>query len=288
MREAKFIDVEGVRTRYFEAGSGPHLLLLHGGNFGDNDNVDCAENWALNWDGFADAFHVIAMDKLGQGYTDNPRPGDYTIEAVVTHARGFIRALGLERLNLVGHSRGGYLAMRLTMEDQERISALTVVNSASMSPGANVRRGPLLAGAPKPPLSRASIEWVTGAFSHSTAHITPEWLDARVAIAETAKNRAAVDERWKVNDSLYLPGFNAQKSRTMEWILGGGLSVPTLLVWGRDDPSAVVGGGIEAYGIIAESTARADMHIFNRAGHYSYREHPADFVRVVTAFIGGG
>ena len=116
MREAKFIDVEGIRTRYFEAGSGEHLLLLHGGNFGDDDNVDCADNWARNWDGFARSFHVIAIDKLGQGHTDNPRPGNYKVESVVAHAQGFIRALGLDRLNLVGHSRGGYLAMRLTME----------------------------------------------------------------------------------------------------------------------------------------------------------------------------
>ncbi len=288
MREAKFIDVEGVRTRYFEAGSGEHLLLLHGGNFGDDDNVDCAENWARNWDGFAGSFHVIAIDKLGQGHTDNPRPGNYKVESVVAHALGFIRALGLDRLNLVGHSRGGYLAMRLTMEDQDRISALTVVDSASMSPGSNVRRGPLLAGAPKPLLSRESIEWVTGAFSYSNAHITSDWLDAREAIAGSAKNAEAVEERWKVNDSDYLPGLNAQKDQTMAWIADGKLRVPTLLVWGKNDPSAVVSGGIAAFDIIAESTARAAMHIFSQAGHYSYREQPDDFVGVVKTFIEGG
>ena len=65
MQEEKFVDVDGIRTRYFEAGNGEHLLLLHGGNFGDNDNVDCALNWALNWEGFARAFHVIALDRDG-------------------------------------------------------------------------------------------------------------------------------------------------------------------------------------------------------------------------------
>lgn len=288
MQEEKFIDVDGIRTRYFEAGNGEHLLLLHGGNFGDNDNVDCALNWALNWEGFARAFHVIAMDRLGQGWTDNPPAGNYTIEACVAHARGFIQALGLERVNLLGHSRGGYLAMRLTREMQDRISALAIVNSASMSRQANVRRGPLLAGAPKPLLSRESIAWVTGAFSFSNSHITADWLDAREAIAASPKNREALEARWKVNDSEFLPGFNAQKDETLDWVGAGELSVPTLLVWGRNDPSAVLEGGIESYRMIADSTPRAHMHILNQAGHYSYREHPVDFVEVVKGFINRG
>ena len=211
MNGPKFVMVDGIRTRYFEAGGGEHMLLLHGGNFGDNDNVDCAMNWALNWEGFARAFHVIAMDKLGQGRTDNPPPGNYTIEAVVAHARGFIQALGLERVILVGHSRGGYLAMRLAMEMPDRISAVAIVNSASMSPQTNIRRGALLAGAPKPLLTRESIEWVTGAFSFSNSHITADWLDEREAIAVSPKNREAVEARRKVNDSEFLPGFNAQE-----------------------------------------------------------------------------
>ena len=74
----------------------------------------------------------------------------------------------------------------------------------------------------------------------------------------------------------------------MAWIADGKLSVPTLLVWGKNDPSAVVSGGIAAFDIIAESTARSAMHIFSQAGHYSYREHPDDFVGVVKTFIEGG
>ena len=52
--------------------------------------------------------------------------------------------------------------------------------------------------------------------------------------------------------------------------------------------AAVVSGGIAAFDIIAESTARAAMHIFGQAGHYSYREHPDDFVGVVKTFVASG
>ena len=175
--------------------------------------------------------------------------------------------------------------MRLTMEMQDRISALAIVDSASMGRQANLRRGALLAGAPKPLLSRESIEWVTDAFSFSNSHITADWLDEREAIAVSPKNHEAVEARWKVNDSEFLPGFNAHKDATLDWIRAGELCSPTLLVWGRNDPSAVIEGGIEAYQLIADSTSRAHMHILNQAGHYSYREHPDDFVEVVTGFI---
>ena len=66
------------------------------------------------------------------------------------------------------------------------------------------------------------------------------------------------------------------------------LRLPTLLVWGKNDPSAVLPGGLALFDMVAASANRAQMHIFNKAGHYSYREHPADFARVVTGFIQGG
>ena len=72
MTGEKFIDVDGIKTRYFEKGSGPLVVLFHGGHFGSHDAADCAEDWGLNFDGLAERFHVFAVDKIGQGFTDNP------------------------------------------------------------------------------------------------------------------------------------------------------------------------------------------------------------------------
>jgi pimeloyl-ACP methyl ester carboxylesterase len=98
MTGEKYIDVDGIKTRYFEKGSGPLVVLFYRGHFGSHDAADCAEDWSLNFDGLADRFHVFAVDKIGQGFTDNPkRDEDYTIAAVVQHAYGFLRTLGLSR-----------------------------------------------------------------------------------------------------------------------------------------------------------------------------------------------
>ena len=120
MTGEKCIDVDGINTRYFEKGSGPVVVLFHGGHFGSHDAADCSEDWSLNFDGLAEWFHVFAVDKIGQGFSDNPkRDEDYTMAAVVQHAYGFLKTLGLRNVHPVGHSRGAYLVARLALEHDE-------------------------------------------------------------------------------------------------------------------------------------------------------------------------
>jgi pimeloyl-ACP methyl ester carboxylesterase len=88
-----------------------------------------------------------------------------------------------------------------------------------------------------------------------------------------------------LNEQLFLPSLRQQKEETLNWIKNGNLKIPTLVVWGKNDPSAVLENGLALFELIASSAPRAQMHIFNQAGHYAYREHPKDFVEVVTAFI---
>src|SRR5262245_29629646 len=71
MTGEKFVDVDGIRTRYFEKGSGPVIVLFHGGHFGSHDAADCADDWSLNFDDLSRWFHIFAVDKIGQGFTDN-------------------------------------------------------------------------------------------------------------------------------------------------------------------------------------------------------------------------
>ncbi len=288
MEGERFVDVDGCRTRYFEAGSGEPMVLIHGGNMGQFDNVDCAENWRLNWDGFVqNGFHVYAIDKLGQGYTDTPkRDEDWTMAATVRHAYGFVRAVGLDRVHLVGHSRGGYVVTRLTLEHPEAVRTVTVVDSSTTSPVPNVKRGPLLAAAPQPLLSRESIAWVTRQFSVNEI-LTDDWLEVRERIARMDKNAAAVETMRRL-EPQYLSRHEEQKKESLGWIREGRLKTPTLLVWGFNDPSALIQGGYQLFELVAGSAPRSQLHVFNRAGHYSYREHPADFVRVVSAFAQGG
>ena len=134
--DARFVDVEGVRTRYFERGSGETVVLVHGGAFGSTTGACSADDWDLNFDGLAKWFRVFAIDKLGQGYTGNPRTDDdYTMHATVQHAYATLRALGIE-----GRASGGPFAGRLPRLPADRRASRSWSRAAPSSTATPARR----------------------------------------------------------------------------------------------------------------------------------------------------
>src|SRR5919106_3419256 len=175
--EGKWIDIEGIRTRYYEAGSGEPIVFIYGGNFGTADSASSAYTWSENLLPLAQHFHAITFDKAGQGETDNPSNDDYTMAAVVRHAAAFIRALKLPPVHLVGHSRGGYAAARLTLEHHDLVKSLTVVNSGTLSPGIGTNEV-VLAKPPYPAGTRECVRWVYQSYSFNPEVVDDEWVDA--------------------------------------------------------------------------------------------------------------
>ena len=117
MGPEKWIDVGGIRTRYFDQGAGERIVFVHGVQMGSTDGSSNARSWELNFVPLAPAHNVISLDRLGQGYTDNPKSdADYTMHASVQHVIAFLDRLGKKPYHLVGHSRGGYIVTRITLE----------------------------------------------------------------------------------------------------------------------------------------------------------------------------
>jgi len=120
MGQGAFIDVDGIRTRYFEAGKGKPMVLIHGGQWPATASAD---GWSSIFDHLAEHYHVYALDKLGMGFTDNPKTdADYSMNAVIRHAHGFLKALNIRDAVMVGHSRGALPAARITIDDPDRVS----------------------------------------------------------------------------------------------------------------------------------------------------------------------
>src|SRR5262249_24726257 len=127
-----FADVGGVRTRVWDEGAGPTMVLVHGGLYGSEYSLD---SLSLHLEDPSSQRRLVAFDKLGQGYTDNPTdPGAYTFTSAVDHATALIEQLADEPVDLVGHSLGGLLASRLTIERPELVRSLVIVNSGSTAP----------------------------------------------------------------------------------------------------------------------------------------------------------
>ena len=284
MDGAKFVDVDGIRTRYFERGSGEPLVLVHGGNPG---SYWSAEDWAPNLDGLAAAgFRAIAVDKLGCGYTDNPRTDeDYVIGSAVEHLHGFIAALGLGPVDVAGHSRGGYVVTRLALERPEDVRTLVIVDSSSLMTPANPQYEAWDREGQKYSDLIQRHRYLVTANSFSGDHITDHYLDVAVEIDQLPKT-AAGKARMQANAPRFKADLVERQAETHAWIREGRLTCPTLVMWAYDDPSATMDRcGIPCMNLILPNVRESEMVILNRAGHMVYRERPEAFNHALLDFI---
>ena len=285
---AKFVDVDGIRTRYFERGSGEAVVLVHGGAFGSTTGACCADDWDLNFDGLAQWFRVFAIDKLGQGYTDNPRTDDdYTMHAAVQHAYATLHALGIEGAHLVGHSRGGYLVCRLTVEHPELVKSCTIVDSNTCAPGIGRQRirvrqyAETRAERRKPEMGGAKI-----LLQRRSRHRCVDRRHGRNRQAAEIRRSGPQDERGRLPVDQVPAGnpdpeggdvpdsANPRASSARSCRSGAATTRPC-----RSNRA------MGLYRILAEKERRARWQVFNRSGHYSFREHPKRFNDVIRSFI---
>ncbi len=284
--EAKWCEVEGVNTRYFENGAGETIFFITGGHFGNPISTSIVETWAGNFPSLARRYNVVAVDKVGQGYSDNPLNDDFTIDAVVRHLAAFIRTKRLARLHLVGQSAGAVPVIALAKQCPELVKSCTVINTSSLSPGVGTTEV-ALAGCPYPRFTRESQRWVLERSSYRPDTVTDELVEAGYQVMQLAKHRASVEalQERGLKASLFEPSMKALKRDLLQWIVDGGLGRPTQVIWGYNDKTAAVDRGIELYHMIAARERRAYLQIINEAGHHPFREHPGQFNEMLDGFI---
>ncbi len=282
--EEKYVDVKGIRTRYLEAGAGGPLLLVHGGHFGQSCS---ANDWDLNIESFAKSFHVFAIDKIGCGFTDNPRSDEeYTLGATVQHAYDFLAAIKIDSAHVVGHSRGGYTVCRLALEHPEVVKTLVIVSSTTlMIPLCPIyNEWDRLAALIKDIGDRE--RYLVAANSLSNEHITDDFVDVMVKIAMLPKSQEATAKMKAGLQSKFLEDLAIKQKETHEWVRAGKIKAPTLIMWGFNDPSATFDPvGLATLRLLFPYAPKAQMHILSKAGHYCFREQPEAFVTAVKSFI---
>jgi pimeloyl-ACP methyl ester carboxylesterase len=97
------------------AGSGPHLLLIHGYPFGSWD-------WHRIWEALTARFTVVAPDMLGLGFSAKPSAYRYTVARHADMHEALLGHLGIGACHVLAHDLGDSVAQELLArhEGQER------------------------------------------------------------------------------------------------------------------------------------------------------------------------
>jgi pyruvate dehydrogenase E2 component (dihydrolipoamide acetyltransferase) len=210
---------------------------------------------------------TVALDLPGHGGSAKEvDAGDP--EGLTDAVEGALRALGIERVHLAGHSMGGAIAALIALRQPERIASLTLIASAGLGPEIN---GSFIDGFVRASRRREAAE-VLGLLVDDPALVS----------------RAMVEDvlRYK-----RLDGVTAALAKIAEAWFGGGrqlldltgriaeLAMPVQVIWGRDDRIIPVAHA-EAL------AARLRVHILEAAGHLPHMEKAGEVTRLIEQFIG--
>lgn len=268
-----WIDADGVRTRYLEAGpaDAPVVLMLHG-------TAGSLENFCANIADYARQFRVVAIDMLGCGLTD--KPGfDYLIKDYAQHARAFLDAMGIAQACVVGVSLGSWVGAALALAHPQRVRRLVMVAPAGIVTDAEEERR--FAEGVRKRRSAAASEPTWDSVSHAMKGLV---LDPSTLSDDLVAIRLAIYRQ---------PEMAAAMPRLLAFSLGGqalseddwkSLSLPIQVIAAVDAPNMFLSN---AYAI---AKAAPDVEVVEIKGcdHWAQYEQPQAFNAASLAFLSRG
>ena len=258
------------------------LVLLSGGIPGITPYCSGPHLWGKSLDALARERNVLAFDLCSAAGVPH---ADLSIDALISHVRATLAALGIARCHMVAHDLAGLLALLLAVESPTLVCAVSVVSSAAAAPSGDGVENLSFAHPPPPPLSRAAQRWALERVSYSHQHIDGALLDACMAAAAgDAQRSAAAAMAAGALAATFMPSLHHAKGRLYEICRSAGVPVPVQIIWGTHDPLGTLEQGLALYQMIAARQPVTQFHALNRAGSLPFREEPEAFLQVVTAF----
>jgi pimeloyl-ACP methyl ester carboxylesterase len=271
------VELHGHRVGYRSAGDGDQvLLLLHG-------ITSTSEAWRSVIAPLAERYTVIAPDLIGHGRSAKPR-GDYSLGAYAAGVRDLLAVLGYEKGSVVGHSFGGGIAMQFSYLFPEYVERMALIASGGL--GREVHA--LLRAATLPGsewvLPLIAREWPVRAGGAVAAAAGRLGIEAGPDLAEFARGYASLTEEGASDAFIHtmrsVIGPDGQRVSALDRLYLAD-QLPTLIIWGTDDPVIPISHGRRAHEIVEHSR----FVEIPGAGHWPMLDDPDTIVRELTAFM---
>jgi pimeloyl-ACP methyl ester carboxylesterase len=273
-------NISGLNIFYREAGSreAPTVLLLHG--FPSSSRM-----WEPILPLLADKYHLIAPDYPGFGNSSAPPPSefDYTFDSIARIIGELTEKLGVTSYTLFMQDYGGPVGFRMALAHPDRVRAIVIQNAVSHQKGLS----PLWEARKKYwadpgreldnlKANFTSLDATRQRHIGSSPHIDrydPDTWNSEFSFLSRpgqADIQTTLFFDYRTNVASY--------AKWQQWLRER--QPPTLVVWGRFDPSFTVAGAT-AYG---EDVAQAEIHVID-AGHFALDEATDDVAAIVHRFL---
>lgn len=236
---------------HIDVGQGQPLIFLHG-LFGGLSNWDRVIAF------FAAEYRVI-VPKLPLLEQDLSHAN---LDSLVVYLKNLLDKLQLPAATLIGNSLGGHLALLFTLKHPEQVKALGLVGSSGLYENAFGNTFP----------KRGDYEYIKHKVSeifHNKSVVTKQLVDD---VFQTTRS---------ISNSLKIVNYakSAQRNNLSDSL--SDINVPTLIIWGEEDPVTPVGVAKRFHEAINGST----LHIIPCCGHVPMMETPDTFNELLGNFL---
>ncbi|MCT9088706.1 alpha/beta hydrolase [Streptomyces sp. ASQP_92] len=273
----KFTTYDGTRLAYHLRGEGEPLLCLPGGAMR-------ASAYLGDLGGLAAHRQLVLLDLRGTGDSEIPRdPSSYRCDRQVADVEALRAHLGLDRIDLLGHSAGGNLAMLYAAAHPERVARLALITPTPWALG--------MPPTPEERLAAARLRKDEPWFEEAYAAYS-EVLAGRPAHAgyealiygrwdAAAKAHAAAGEQQYNDEAADLYGCDGAFDPVTTRAALARLDAPALVLAGEWD-----GGPCpDLAARTAACFADGRLQVQPLAGHFPWLDDPGAFTRTVAAFL---
>lgn len=272
------VTVGGKQIFYAETGTGPAVVLLHGGGPGASG----VANYARNIDALATDFRVIVPDLPGYGRSTKGVDGSDPFGYLADGIRGLMNRLAIDEAHLVGNSYGGACALRLALDTPDRVGKMVLMGPGGIGttralPTAGLQRLLAYYGGDGP--SRVELEtFIREYLVYDGASVPGEVIDTRY--------ESSIEPDVVANPPLRRPSgpFALRTLWRMDFTRDRRLAqlrTPTLVVWGKADKVNRPSGGQ----MLADTMPNCDLLLAANAGHWVQWERAEFFNDVTRSFL---
>ena len=272
------VTVSGKPIFFAETGTGPAVVMLHGGGPGASG----VSNYSRNVDALARHFRVIVPDMPGYGRSIKGVHQNDPFGYLADMIRGLLDELCIDTAHLIGNSYGGAAALRLALDTPDRVGKLVLMGPGGIGttrclPTDGLKSLLSYYGGDGPSRDKLAT-FIRTYLVYDGAAVPDALIDLRY--------QASIDPEVVANPPLRRPS-GPMAPRTL-WRMDltrdsrlKSLPTPTLVLWGRDDKVNRPAGGP----MLLNMMPNAQLVMTSHTGHWLQWERAELFNQIVTEFL---